>query len=105
MTGSLSPRNVHRPPVSVYRLLDLTVCTRTEYSLIIQSTYPSEVLDCIVGLSLAKRHTFKRIASFSMASYQFRHVALRRYFTLLKIRSPKHWAGSDRVMDFFRWVR
>ena len=72
---------------------------------LLQASYPSEILDLIMQSLLRIKHCFSTIASFSMVSYQFRQVALKRYFTRLIITSSVEWAALRQAMDVMLWVR
>ncbi|KAH9940864.1 uncharacterized protein BXZ73DRAFT_42334, partial [Epithele typhae] len=66
---------------------------------------PSEVLDGIAESLLAGCHGFSSVGAFSLVSYQFRQVALRRYFAKLRIRSAKRWDACCRIRGACLWVR
>ena len=51
---------------------------------------PPEILDRIILLAIGPTHSFRSIASFSLASSDFRQIALRRFFWSLRIKSSAH---------------
>ncbi|KAI0675695.1 hypothetical protein C8Q78DRAFT_343441 [Trametes maxima] len=69
-------------------------------------TFPVEILDEIVAcLLLALGHTFRSVAAFTLASHQFRQIALRRYYAVLRIHSFTHWIRTCRIKGISTWVR
>ncbi|OCH96316.1 hypothetical protein OBBRIDRAFT_809230 [Obba rivulosa] len=66
---------------------------------------PSEVIDEIVAAILADKRAFSSIMNFSLASYQFRQIAFRRFFGRLYARSSGHWTNCCKIPGMFSWVR
>ncbi|KZT21206.1 hypothetical protein NEOLEDRAFT_797228 [Neolentinus lepideus HHB14362 ss-1] len=68
---------------------------------------PAELLDRIISLVLAndQSQSFSIIAPFSLASYQFRQVALRRWFSIFKISSVAAFTNLCWVDGLYSWVR
>ncbi|TFK52022.1 hypothetical protein OE88DRAFT_1679669 [Heliocybe sulcata] len=68
---------------------------------------PAELLDHIISLVLVNvsPRSFSTIASFSLASYQFRQVALRQWFSILKVSSVATFTNLCSVNGLYSWVR
>ncbi|KAF9820858.1 hypothetical protein IEO21_01085 [Rhodonia placenta] len=54
---------------------------------------------------LTDKNTFSSIASFSLASYQFRQIAFRRFFYRLYARNSAHFERCCQIPGMFTWVR
>lgn len=48
---------------------------------------------------------FSTIAGFSLASYQFRQIALRQYFARLYAHSKESWHNLCQIPGIYSWVR
>ncbi|KAI0630577.1 hypothetical protein C8Q77DRAFT_1219510 [Trametes polyzona] len=66
---------------------------------------PVELLDDIVAHLLQQNADIGSIAAFALVSQQFRQVALRRYYAILRVRSALHWVRMCRVSGIYEWVR
>jgi len=54
---------------------------------------PPEILDRIVLFAIGYSRLFSSIASFSLASSNFRQIAFRRFFQRLSIETNAHWSS------------
>jgi hypothetical protein len=78
---------------------------------------PTEVVDHIIAFVLSSSsHSFASIASVSLASSDFRQIALRLFFSTIKARSRTRWSklwnvlasvnrNGDHVVSPHSWVR
>ena len=67
-----------------------------------QNTFPrlpAEVIDRIVLLAIGHTRSFDSIASFSLASSDFRQIAFRRFFWTLRVESTARWSSLFAFLD------
>lgn len=60
---------------------------------------PFEILDRVIELALEQSHIFRVVASFSLASSDFRQIAFRRFFRIVRAHSGIAWNNFYQVME------
>lgn len=60
---------------------------------------PSEILDHVIELALAESHIFSVVASFALASSDFRQIAFRRFFRIVRVKTNIAWNDIYRVLE------
>lgn len=97
------PRRPSRPHAQVQRIVPLWGEIRLTS---LQSLcFPTEVLDSIISYALLMDNSLSAIAGFSLASYRFRQIALRSFFSMLDACNPHRWDKLAGIRQLNEWVR
>jgi hypothetical protein len=85
-----TPKALYRRQSGHARRTSIAKLNRTRKS---SARFPPEILDRIILLAIASSasRSFTAIASFSLASFNFRQIALRSFFSILPVKSNAHW--------------